>query len=88
MATPANVIHVPRPSPGSFDKNRPLSRNALLQAQVQHFQEAERHLPPERQSGIDPAAIRTEGEAAEYVRRITFALHPEGARREKVRKAT
>jgi len=88
MPTPDNVVYVPKPSPASFDKNRPLARNLLLQAHVQHIHEAESHLPPERQSGIDPGSIRTEGEAADYIRRVTYALHPEGARRERVRRAT
>jgi len=88
MATSDNVINVPRPSRASFNRDRPLSANALLQAHVEHMHEAEKNLPPERQSGIDPASINTEGEAAEYIRRVTHALHPEGARRERVRKAT
>ncbi|MGA3025197.1 MAG: hypothetical protein ABSF98_10530 [Bryobacteraceae bacterium] len=88
MSTPANVIHVPRPSRGSFNPNRPLKGNQLLQEQVRHFRKRERELAPEQQTGIDIESIATEGEASEYIRKMTAILHPAGARKEKVRKAT
>ncbi len=83
-----NVVHVPKPSPSAFDKNRPLERNLLLKKQVEHFREVEKRLEPEHHTGIDHAAIRTEGQAADYIRKMTAHLHPAGARKEKVRKAT
>jgi hypothetical protein len=47
----------------------------------------EKTLPPELQSGMDSAAIATEGQAGEYIRKITAVLHPAGTRGPKVRKA-
>jgi hypothetical protein len=38
MAEPSNVIRVPKPGPGSFNKHRPVSK--LLRAQMEHLLEA------------------------------------------------
>jgi hypothetical protein len=59
------LIHVPRPPKSAFYKDRPVS--SLLKNQIRHLQEAEFNL------------IKTEGEAAEYIRRVTALLHPQGA---------
>jgi hypothetical protein len=67
------VIHVPRPSKKAMDPNRPA--NALILAQVSHLQQAERQLPLRYRSEIYAHAIRTEGEAAAYVREVTEAIH-------------
>jgi hypothetical protein len=75
MATPSNVIRVPKPAAGSFDKNRLLSKNKLLENQVRNFREVEKTLPPEQQSGMDFAKITTEGQAAEYIGKLTKILH-------------
>jgi hypothetical protein len=42
-------------------------------------------LPPEQRTGIDIRTIRTEGQAAEYIKQVTTRLHPP---EEKVKKAT
>jgi hypothetical protein len=86
MATPDNLIPVPKPRRESYNPNRPLAANALLKKQVEHFHHVEQRLPPEQQTGIDVTLIKTEGEASAYIRRITAILHPQGAG-EKVRKA-
>ncbi|HEY6304311.1 MAG TPA: hypothetical protein VIX14_14745 [Terriglobales bacterium] len=68
------LIHVPRPDVKSvMNPNRPV--NALLKAQVQHLHAAERNLPVRRRTDIYVNAIKTEGEAAEYIRRVTEAIH-------------
>jgi hypothetical protein len=68
------LIHVPRPDVKSaMNPNRPV--NALLKAQVQHLHEAERNLPLRHRTDIYINAIKTEGEAAEYIRRVTEAIH-------------
>lgn len=67
------VIHVPRPKRSAMNPDRPV--NALLQAQVEHLQHAERRLPLHYRSAIYTHAIRTEGEAAEYIQKITEAIH-------------
>jgi hypothetical protein len=56
-----------------MNPNRPV--NALLQAQMQHLQDAELRLPLDQQTNIYVNAIKTEGEAADYIRRVTEAIH-------------
>jgi hypothetical protein len=67
------LIHVPRPPKSARDPQRPV--NALLQAQMQHLQDAELKLPLRQQTNIYVNAIKTEGEAAQYIRRVTEAIH-------------
>lgn len=67
------LIRVPRPRRSSADPNRPA--NALLKAQIGHLQHAERRLPLRYRSTIYTHAIRTEGEAAEYIHSVTEAIH-------------
>jgi len=68
-----SVIHVPRPSKNAMNPNRPV--NALLLAQVEHLQHAERRLPLRYRTDIYTHAIKTEGEAAAYIREVTEAIH-------------
>lgn len=49
--------------------------NALLLAQVVHLQQAENRLPLRYRSEIYIHAIKTEGEAGEYIREVTEAIH-------------
>jgi hypothetical protein len=68
------VIHVPRLDPKTaMNPNRPA--NALLKAQILHLHDAELRLPVRRQTDIYINAIKTEGEAAEYIRQVTAAIH-------------
>src|SRR5438132_3755775 len=67
------VIHVPRPSKKAMNPERPA--NALLLSQVSHLQHAERRLPLRYRTKIYTHAIETEGEAAEYIREVTEAIH-------------
>lgn len=78
MATPLNVIRVPKPARSSFNPNRPLSKNTLLKNQVEHFRKLEADFPPEQQTGIDFDSIETEDHASEYSRRMTAILHTRG----------
>ena len=80
MATPANVIHVPRPAPGSFDKDRPAGQ--LLAAQTRHLREALiKHLEGVASVlAIDIRSLKTEGEVSDYVRQATAILHPHGVK--------
>jgi hypothetical protein len=66
------LIHVPRPE-NAWDPNRPV--NALLKAQIVHLHDAELKLPVRQQTDIYINAIKTEGEAADYVRQVTEAIH-------------
>jgi uncharacterized protein YdbL (DUF1318 family) len=66
------LIHVPQPE-NAWNPNRAV--NALLKSQVLHLHEAELKLPVQQQTDIYINAIKTEGEAAGYVRQVTEAIH-------------
>jgi hypothetical protein len=66
------LIHVPRPE-YAWNPNRPV--NALLQSQISHLHDAELKLPARQQTDIYINAIKTEAEAADYVRQVTQAIH-------------
>jgi hypothetical protein len=72
-------IRVPIPPASAFNKDRPVG--CLLQAQLRHFHHAESaRLPKEKRDGRRPEDIRTEGEAAAYIAKITNLLHPQRRR--------
>ena len=79
----APVIRIPKPGRTAYNPDRPLRSNALVAAAVQHFAEADRKLPPALQTHIDQASIGTEGEAAEYIRKVTEAIHSGAGRKVK-----
>lgn len=67
------LIHVPRPNAKTaMNPDRPVS--GLLKAQIHHLLEAEKNLPLRHRSDIYVHAIKTEGEAAEYIRHVTEAI--------------
>ncbi len=67
------LIPVPKPPKSAMNPNRPVS--TLLKNQIRHLQEAELRLPARLQTSIYINAIKTEGEAADYIRLVTQALH-------------
>jgi hypothetical protein len=67
------MIHVPRPPKNSLNLNRPVS--ALILAQVEHMHTAEKRLPLRYRTEMYVNAIKTEGEAARYISRVTAAIH-------------
>jgi hypothetical protein len=72
-----SMIKVPKPPESAFNKNRPVS--ALLKNQILHLQEAESRFPARDQTNIYINNIKTEGQAAEYIRQVTAKLHPAGS---------
>lgn len=85
------LIQVPRPPKTAMNPGRPVS--SLLIAQMSHLQHAERRLPLRYRSKIYVHAVRTEGEAASYIRDVTEAIlkaHKEAAaqRAKRTRKPT
>lgn len=80
------LIRVPRPK-DAYNPDRPMG--SLLKAQVEHLREAESKLPLRYRQEIDTyiKAIKTEGEAATYIRRVTEAIHEAHADAERVRRA-
>lgn len=79
------LIRVPRPK-NAYDPNRPLG--SLLKAQVEHLREAESKLPLRYRNEIDTyiKAIKTEGEAAGYIQKVTEAIHEAHAEAERARR--
>lgn len=71
------LIKVPKPPASALNKDRPIS--SLLKTQLLHVQKAEFRLPARAQTNIYINAIKTEGEAAEYIRQVTTNLHKEHA---------
>ena len=67
------VVPIPKRPHAAFNPNRPVS--SLLKTQILHLREAEKKFPPQCHSNIYINAIKTEGEAAEYIRRVTTTLH-------------
>lgn len=67
------IINVPKPPKNAFNKNRKLS--TLLAWQLEHVQEAEFRLPVGHTTDVYVNAIQTEGEAADYIRRVTEKVH-------------
>ena len=76
----SNIVRVPKPAPGSFNPQRPVAKNSLLTNQIEHFRKLEKEMPPERQTGMDFSSIKTEGDAGEYIRKMTAILHPKVAK--------
>jgi hypothetical protein len=66
-------IFVKRPPQSAMDRSRPVS--TLLKNQIVHLQEAEFRLPARMQTNIYVNAIKTEGQAADYIQLVTKALH-------------
>jgi hypothetical protein len=81
------LIHVPKPPRSALNQHRPVS--SLLTTQIEHFYLAEKRLPLRYRTGIYTNAIRTEAEAARYIREVTDAIHRahDDAARMRVRKA-
>jgi hypothetical protein len=71
------IIRIPKPPQSAINHDRPIS--SLLKTQIVHLQEAEFRLPVRQQTNIYINRIKTEREAAEYIRQVTARLHPEGA---------
>jgi hypothetical protein len=66
------VIRIPKTPPSAYNHDRPVS--SLLRTQILHLREAEKIFPPEHHSGIYINAIKTEAEAAEYIRHVTATI--------------
>jgi len=79
------VIKVPKPPKSAYDPGRPVS--SLLKMQMEHLLVPEKRLPVRHHSGIYINAIKTEGEAAAYIRAVTEAIHDAHAEAERARRA-
>jgi hypothetical protein len=79
------AIKVPMPPRTAYDPARPVS--SLLKMQMEHLLEAEKRLPIQHHSGIYINAVKTEREAATYIRAVTDAIHNAHAEVEQARRA-
>jgi hypothetical protein len=66
MPRTKRIVQLPEVEAGSYNPDRLLIKNTLLLNQVMHFQKVERE-------------SMTEGQAAEYIQRMTALLHPKTA---------
>jgi len=78
------LITVPKPPKSAYNPDRPAT--SLLKAHVEHMREAESKLPIKYRSDFYAKAVQTEGEAAEYIRDVTEAIHEAHADAEKRRR--
>jgi hypothetical protein len=81
------LITVPKPPKSAYNPDRPVT--SLLKSHVEHMREAESKLPLKYRSEFYAKAVRTEGEAAEYIRDVTEAIleaHADAARRRRAPK--
>jgi hypothetical protein len=69
----AFVVDLPRTEAGAYNPNRPIS--GLLESQIRRLHEPEGRLPRRHHTGVDVGMIKTEGEAAAYIGRVTAAIH-------------
>lgn len=89
MAKSTNVIRIPKAPADAFNKHRPVSE--LLWMQVEHLAAVvKKDIDDEtraRKRTIDDErrAIRTEGEASDFIKKYTAVLHPDGARKRATR---
>ena len=69
------LIPVPKPPKSAYNPDR--LAGSLLISQVEHLREAESKLPLRYRLEIETyvKAVRTEGEAARYIRAVTEAIH-------------
>jgi hypothetical protein len=75
MTAPSNVIHVPDPEPGAYNKDRVAGK--LLQSQTLHLREALiQHLGDVvAVLTVDPRSLKTEGDVSSYIHKATALLH-------------
>ena len=89
MAKSQKVISIPKPPASAYNKNRPVSE--LLWMQVEHLAAVvKKDIDDDTRATkvtIDEErrAIRTEGEASDFIKKYTAVLHPDGARKSPTR---
>ena len=74
MARSQNVITIPTPPADAYNQQRPVS--SLLWEQVEHLAAVVR-----RQIDEERRAVRTEGQAGDFIRKMTAILHPQGSKK-------
>lgn len=67
------LLPLPKPSKNAWNPDRPMS--SLLKWQIEHLRAAEMRMPSRYHTEIYVNAIRTEGEAADYIQVVTEGIH-------------
>ena len=78
------MIDVPKVEKKAYNPDRPIS--GLIHMQLVHLSTAEQTLPPKQRTGINIAMLHTEGQAAEYIQKVTAMLHRAGKAKKKATK--
>jgi hypothetical protein len=78
------IIDVPEVEKEAYNPGRPIS--GLIQMQLIHLSTAEQTLPPKQRTGINISTLHSEGQAAEYIQKITAMLHEVGKAKKKATK--
>jgi hypothetical protein len=73
MAKHSYIVKVPRPHPKQFEPGRPITD--LVRNQLLHLSLAQRHLDKKHHHPADVYAIKTDAQAAEFIRHVTSKLH-------------
>ena len=66
------LLPLPKPK-NAWNPDRPMS--SLLKWQIEHLHAAEMRMPSRYRTEIYVNALRTEGEAANYIQAVTEAIH-------------
>lgn len=80
------MIDVPAVEKEAYNPDRPIS--GLIQMQLVHLSMAEQTLPPRQRTGINIATLHSEGQAAQYIQKVTALLHRAGKTKKKTPKKT
>jgi hypothetical protein len=67
------LLPLPKPSKNAWNPDRPMS--SLLKWQIEHLHAAEMRMPPRYHTERYVNALRTEGEASNYIQAVTEAIH-------------
>ncbi|MGB7846903.1 MAG: hypothetical protein WBL63_14910 [Candidatus Acidiferrum sp.] len=87
MHRTTKIITIPKPDPGTFDKNR--TAGTLLRSQIIHLRhalskyvhEVTSHLKEATELlAVDPGSIKKEGEVSAYSKKVMAILHPQAAK--------
>lgn len=71
-----NHVRVPQPSRASYNPQRLVTENTLLKNQIKHFHELEQTILRQLQTRNRFEDVKTEGDTAAYIKRVTGVLHP------------
>jgi hypothetical protein len=75
------MIDVPAVEKEAYNPDRPIS--GLIQMQLIHLSTAEQTLAPNQRTGVNIATLHSEGQAAEYIQKVTAMLRRAGKAKKK-----